>query len=122
MDIQQVANRLAELCRAGKYEQAQDELYAQDAVSIEPEGLPAGALGNAKGMDAIRKKGEEFNARIEQIHDNRVGDPVVAGNWFSVPMGMTATFKERGRVDMDEIAIYQVKDGKIVREQFFYDV
>ena len=122
MNTQQVADRLVELCRKGDYDQAQQELYANDAVSIEPDGLPPGALGNARGLDAIREKGRQFNQRIETIHDSRVGDPVVAGHWFSVPMGMDVTMKDRGRMDMNELAVYHVHDGKIVQEQFFYDV
>jgi hypothetical protein len=35
-------------------------------------------------------------------------------------MGMDVTMKGQGRSKMDEIAVYEVKDGKIVKEQFFY--
>ncbi|TAN04486.1 MAG: nuclear transport factor 2 family protein, partial [Rhodanobacteraceae bacterium] len=51
MNTEQIAKRLVELCRKGEYEQAQRELYAQDAVSIEMPGSPAGALGDAKGLE-----------------------------------------------------------------------
>ena len=122
MNTQAVAKRLADLCREGKYEEAQKELYAEDAVSIEMEGLPPGALGNVKGLPAIFEKGRQFNAGIEEVHGGSVGEPIVAGNWFSLVMTMDATFKGRGRVNMQEICVYQVRDGKIVREQFFYDV
>lgn len=122
MNTEAVAKRLVELCRQGKYEQAQDELYADDAVSVEMEGLPPDALGNVKGMDAIREKGRRFNESIETVHGGSVGDPIVAGNWFSLVMSMDATFKGRGRIEMNEICVYQVRDGKIVHEQFFYDV
>jgi len=44
----------------------------------------------------------------------------VAGNYISVAMGMDVTMKGMGRMNMDEIALYEVKDGKIVKEQFFY--
>ena len=30
------------------------------------------------------------------------------------------TIKGAGRTKMDEIAVYEVKDGKIVKEQFFF--
>ena len=58
MNTEAVAKRLVELCRKGEYEQAQRELYAQDAVSIEMPGLPAGALGDVQGLDAIVEKGQ----------------------------------------------------------------
>jgi ketosteroid isomerase-like protein len=121
MNTEAIAKRLVELCREGKGEQAQTELYADDAVSIEMEGLPPGALGNAKGMEAIREKGRRFNADIEEVHGGSVGEPIVAGNWFSLVMTMDATFKNHGRMQMQEICVYRVKDGKIVHEQFFYD-
>ncbi len=37
MSTQQIASRLAELCSKGKFEAAQKELFADDAVSIEPQ-------------------------------------------------------------------------------------
>lgn len=122
MNTEQVATRLVELCREGKYEQAQDELYAEDAVSIEMDGLPPGALGNASGLEAIREKGRQWAANIVEVHGGSVSDPVVADGWFSLVMGIDATYKDRGRMAMKEICVYQVRDGKIVREQFFYDV
>lgn len=122
MNTEQIAQRLVELCRQGEYDQAQVELYADDAVSIEPEGLPPEALGNARGMDAIREKGRKFNERVEAMHGSSVSDPVVAGNWFSISMSLDVTMKGMGRIDMSEICVYRVRDGKIVHEQFFYDV
>ncbi|MEZ0472416.1 SnoaL-like domain-containing protein [Luteimonas salinilitoris] len=122
MNTQQVAERLVALCREGKYEQAQEELYAEDAASIEMEGLPAGTAGNVKGMDAIREKGRKWKENIVEIHGGSVSDPVVTGDWFSVAMGIDATYKDMGRMPMEEICVYQVRDGKVVREQFFYNV
>jgi ketosteroid isomerase-like protein len=121
MNTEQVARRLVELCREGKGDQAQKELYASDAESVEMAEMP-GMPRVAKGMDAIREKGRVFNSGIEERHGGTVSDPIVAGHWFSCVMTMDATFKERGRVHMEEICVYQVRDGKIVREQFFYDV
>ncbi len=57
---------------------------------------------------------------VEEMHDGYSTDPVVAGNFFSVAMGLDATMKGMGRMRMDEIAVYEVKDGKIVKEQFFF--
>jgi ketosteroid isomerase-like protein len=122
MNTEAVAKRLVELCRKGEHEQAQRELYAQDAVSIEMAGAPAGALGDAQGLEAIYEKGRQFAAMVEAVHASSVSEPVVAGNWFSVSMTMDVTFKGRGRVQMTEICVYQVRDGKVVREQFFYDM
>lgn len=120
MDTQQVADRLVALCREGKFEQAQDELYADDAASIEMEGTPGGGSGNVKGLAAIREKGRKWAEDIEAIHGSTMSDPVVAGDWFSVALGLDATYKSMGRMPMQEICVYRVRDGKIVHEQFFY--
>ena len=122
MHTEAIAKRLVELCREGKYEEAQHELYAEDAVCIEPEGLPPGALGNVKGLPAILEKGRQFSASIETVHGGSVSEPVIAGDWFSVAMAMDLTMKGRGRMNMSEICVYHVRDGKIVLEQFFFDM
>jgi hypothetical protein len=122
MSTEAVAKRLVALCRAGEYEQAQRELYAEDAVSIEPEGLPPGMPQSVKGLPAIFEKTRQFQEALEQVHGNAVSDPVVAGNFFSCEMTLDVTMKGVGRRLMTEICVYHVKEGKVDREQFFYDV
>jgi hypothetical protein len=120
MDTQQIANRYVELCREGKHEQIQDELYAEDAVSIEAPGRQDGPLGNVEGLAAIRQKGRDFMADVVEIHGSWCSDPAVGGDWFSLAMSIDATYKSMGRMAMAEVAVYKVRDGKIVHEQFFY--
>jgi hypothetical protein len=122
MNVEAIATRLVKLCREGKFEEAQRELYAEDTVSIEPEGLPPGALGNVKGMQAIFEKKRQFNAGLEKVHSISMSDPLIAGNWFTAVLTLDATAKGRGRVTLNEICVYRVRDGKIAHEQFFYDI
>jgi ketosteroid isomerase-like protein len=122
MSTQTIADRLVSLCREGKYEEAQRELYAKDAVSIEPQEMATGPMGNANGLKAILEKGHIFQQNVETIHKNEVSEPVIADGWFSVAMHLDATMKARGRMDMREICVYHVRNDKIVQEQFFYDV
>ena len=77
-------------------------------------------MESVEGLAAIKEKGRRFNESVEEMHDGYSTDPVVAGNFFSVAMGLDATMKGMGRMRMDEIAVYEVKDGKIVKEQFFF--
>lgn len=121
MNTQQIAERLVALCREGKYEEVYDELFAEDAENIEMPAMANGPLGNAKGLDAIRAKGKAWGEAVEQVHGGSVGEPSVSGNWFSVPMSLDVTMKGQGRMQMQEMCLYQVRDDKIVREQFFYD-
>lgn len=119
MSTNEIANRLVELCRQGKFEEAQKELYAADAVSIEPEDAPG--LTSVEGLENIVEKGRQFQAMVEEVHSAEMSDPAVAGNYFSVSLIMDVTFKGMGRTNMDEIAVYKVDNGKIVREEFFYE-
>lgn len=120
MTTKEVADRFNQLSKENNYAAIYQELYAENAVSIEPPGGLAQGLQNAEGMAAILKKGEMFRSMIEEMHGGYSSDPVVGGKYFSVAMGMDVTMKGAGRVQMDEIALYEVKDGKIVKEQFFY--
>lgn len=118
MTTQDVASRFNELAQTGQWDKIQGELFADNAVSIEPANSPG--LKTVEGIEAIRKKGEEFGQAVEEMHGGYSTEPVIAGNHFSLAMGMDVTMKGMGRMKMDEIAVYQVKDGKIVKEQFFY--
>jgi len=118
MTIQEIANRLIEYCRVGNYTAAQQELFSEDADSIEPEHMPG--LQTVKGRDAIVEKGKQFQSMVEEIHSSTVSDPVIAGNHFAVAATIDATMKGAPRSLMNEIAVYEVKDGKIVKEQFIY--
>ena len=120
MTTQEVADRFYALAQENKYDEVQDELYSKDAKSTEPAHAAAMGMSNAEGLDAIKKKGEAFFAMVEEMHGGYCSEPVVGGTFFSVAMGMDLTFKGQSRTKMDEIAVYEVKDGKIVLEQFFY--
>jgi len=118
MTTQEVADRFNELAQTGQWDVIQNDLFANNAVSIEPAHSPG--LQSVEGMDAIREKGKKFGEMVEEMHGGYSNAPMVAGNHFAVAMGMDVTMKGMGRMKMDEIAVYEVKDGKIVKEQFFY--
>ena len=114
----EIANRLKELCGKSDYETAQRELFAEDAVSIEPESSPAFEK-ETKGLPAIIEKGGKFNSMVEEMHGITLSEPVVAGNSFALSMRLDAVMKERGPMDSTELCVYKVKDGKIISEEFF---
>ena len=118
MTTQEVANKLVGYMRQGKIFEAQSELYADDIVCIEPEGTPTPHY--TKGKEAVAEKGKQFASMIEERHGSSCSDPVVGGRYFSISMSLDATMKGMGRQLLDEICVYEVKDGKIVHEQFLY--
>lgn len=118
MNTSEIANRLISLCREGKWETAQTELYADDAVSIEAEETPLYAK-ETRGLPAILEKAKVFESVMEEIYSLELSEPLIAGNFFTITMTMDAKMKGQDRMVMPEICVYEVKDGKIVSEQFF---
>jgi len=118
MNTQQIATRLAELCRQGQFEAAQKELFAEDAVSIEQHASPDFPK-ETKGLRAIVDKGHKFESMVEQMHGCSASAPLVTGNAIALALTMDVTMIGRGRVKLEEICAYEVKDGKIISEQFF---
>ena len=116
MNTQEIANRLVELCRQGQNVQAIDELYHDDILSVEAAGEPK----ELKGKTAVRGKSEWWADTFE-VTNGQISEPIVAGNHFSIGMLVDTTNKKTGeKSHMEEICLYEVKDGKIIREEFFY--
>ena len=122
MTTQDVANRYHELASQGKWFEIQDELFADDVKSIEPADAPERYryLRSAEGKANVRKKAEEWVSRVETLHNLYFTEPVVGGNHFSLAWGVDADVSGLGRKQIDEIIVYEVRDGQIVLEQFFY--
>jgi ketosteroid isomerase-like protein len=118
MNTQQIADRLVELCRKGEFEKAQKELFSEDAVSIEPHATPAFPK-ETKGLQAILEKGEKWNSMQEKFYGVTVSEPLVAGETIALSLTLDFKMKDRERMNNPEIAIYHVKDGKIISEEFF---
>lgn len=117
MKTEEIARRLVALCREQKWETAQKELYAESAVSIEPYETP-GFPKETKGLSGILEKGKRFADMVETMHSLNVSDAVVANSSFACTMTMDVTMKGQGRMNMTELCVYDVKDGKIVAEAF----
>jgi hypothetical protein len=118
LTTQEVAARFEELARKEMWFEIQDELFAENVKSIDPPGSPY--FGYAEGKAVVRKKGREWVEKISEFHGVYTTPPVVGGNHFAVGRGMDITVEGFGRVKIDEIMLYEVKDGQIVSEQFFY--
>jgi hypothetical protein len=118
MTTREIANRLVAYIRSGEIGKAQEELYADDIVCIEPSETITQQF--TKGKKAVIEKRKQFAAMIKELHGFSCSDPVVTGNYFTVSMSMDTTLKGFGRQFFEEIGIYEVKEEKIVTEQFLY--
>jgi hypothetical protein len=117
MNTEEVANKLVELCRKGEFRQAMESLYAKDIVSVEAhemENMPA----EMRGIDQVRGKTDWWEKNME-VHSAKIGGPFVARDTFVVQFDIDATDKSsKERMQMSEVGIYTVKDGKVAREEF----
>lgn len=121
MTTQEVANKLVKLCSEGKFMEAVATLYSNDIVSVEA-AAPPGQSREAKGLEAVKAKGDWWVANHE-VHSAKVEGPLVAGSHFGVTFKLDVTFKpESKRFVMEEIGVYKVADGKVVYEEFFYNM
>jgi hypothetical protein len=117
MNTEEVANKLVELCREGEFRQAMESLYAKDIVSVEAhemENMPA----EMRGIDQVRGKTDWWEKNME-VHSAKIGGPFVARDTFVVQFDIDATDKSsKERMQLSEVGIYTVKDGKVAREDF----
>ncbi len=118
--VETLAHDLVSKCRLGQFEEAKHAHYAPTIVSIEATEMP-GFPSEIHGLDAVIAKGQHWAANTE-VHQMAVSDPLVAGAQFAVKFTMDVTCKMTNQRNvMEEIGLYHVENGKIVREQFFYN-
>jgi ketosteroid isomerase-like protein len=123
-DTMKVGNELVGICRTGRLGDAIDKLYSDEIVSIEAGENPA-MPARVEGLSAVRGKNEWWDKNHE-VHSANVEGPWPNGDRFIVRFSFDVTAKTGPmagqRMVMDETALYTVADGKIVQEEFFYDM
>lgn len=117
MKVQEIAQQYYQWAQQGDWTKIQDELYSQEVESIE---AASSQMPPVKGLEAIKQKGVQWGSNIKEVHSGYCKEPVVAGNHFTVAMGTEYTDVNDQRQSLDEICVFEVQNGKIVKEQFFY--
>ena len=124
MTTLEVGKKLVALCKEDKNVQAVETLYSPSIVSIEAMSMP-GMPAKIEGLDAVKKKNKHF-MDTHKIHSKEINGPWPNGDRFAVHMKYDVTASDGPmagkRMTMEETALYTVKDGKIAREEFFYDM
>ena len=95
-------------------------LYAPGIVSIEGQGtesMPA----RIEGIDSIRGKHQWWYDNHE-VHSSSAVGPFVGHreDQFAVQFTLDVTPKGGQRMQMTEVGLFTVKDGKVVQEEFMY--
>ncbi len=119
MTVTEIADKLVALCTAGKNEEAYKTLFADNAVAVEAH---ESGYETVQGLPDLLDKMHNMVKSWETIHSVQIGEPTIIGNYFAVGMAQDVTIKEHGRTGMSELAVYETKDGKIIKEQFFYSM
>jgi ketosteroid isomerase-like protein len=119
MNTLEVGKQLVEMCNSGKQEEAMEKLYSPDIVSVEAMSMP-NMPAELRGMEAVRAKGKWWSDN-HTIHSSACKGPFPNGDRFACIFTFDVTNKPSNqRFTMEEVAVFTVKDGKIVREEFFY--
>lgn len=116
-DIQTIAHRLITLLKKKEFVTAQEELFDQEVVTSEPAAYHDRSV---RGLQALITKEKQFLQLIKTWNHFEVSEPVISKNHFSLKMVTDVVLHTGQHVCIDEIIVYEVKEGKIVREQYFY--
>jgi ketosteroid isomerase-like protein len=117
MSTAEIAKAFADLCKAGQHEEAGARFWADEVVSRE---AMDGPMAEIRGKSAVKAKGDWWYDNHE-VHSVETEGPFIHGDQFALRFAMDVTAKQTGqRIQMAEIGLYTVADGKVVEERFFY--
>jgi hypothetical protein len=113
-----VGKSLVDLARSGKGAEVEKKWWSPGVVSVEGLGMSMEWVGSK----AAHQKGTDWEAD-HLVHGVEVQGPFVGASGFAVHYKMDIETKSTGqREKMEEVGVYTVRDGKIVREEFMYRV
>jgi ketosteroid isomerase-like protein len=122
MNAREIGRKLVQLCKEGKNLESVDTLYAEDIESIEAAKPPMGER-ITRGIANVRKNNATW-LETNTVHSHSTEGPYPHGDdKFAVRFNYDVTHNASGqRMKLDEVAVFTVKSGKVVREEFFYDM
>ena len=119
MTLEEIASALVGHCKAFTEREALETLYADTAASVEAlsyDGRPLETVGK----DGIQGKHDWWAANMEVTGGETIGPFLHAPDRFAVIFRVQGKDLASGETfDMEEIGLYTVAEGKIVREEFF---
>lgn len=110
----ELGKTLVELFNQNKADEWIKGVWSRDVESIEGTGQVA------RGRDQILAKWDWWTSNHEVLGASAEG-PYVGATGFAVKFQLNVKDKSTGGdMNMTEVAVYSVKDGKITREEFMY--
>ncbi len=117
----EIGKKLVALCKEGRNDEATKTLYAEDVESVEAAAPPSEGERTTKGLKAVIAKGQWWSDN-HTIHSAEVFGPYPHGDdRFAVRFVYDITNKPSSRrMKLDEVGVFHVANGKVIREEFFY--
>ncbi|MFN7175388.1 MAG: SnoaL-like domain-containing protein [Thermaurantiacus sp.] len=116
MEIREVAEAFANLLKADRFDEAAIRFWHEDIATYEA--MP-GDFAEVHGRAANLEKAKWWYDN-HHVHETRVDGPWVNGDQFALRMAIDVTPKGGERMQMDEIVLYTVRDGKVAEERYLY--
>jgi hypothetical protein len=112
----EIGRALVDMFNRGQWAEIEEKYWSPGIVSCEGEGVAMEWVGRA----AVRQKGEQWYAE-NHVHGASAEGPYIGATGFAVRFRMDVENRGTGqRTLMEEVGVYTVKNGKIVREEFMY--
>ncbi len=110
----EIGQSLVSMFNAGQWKEVEDKWWSPDVVSVEGMGMAWA------GQKAIHEKNDDWASK-NTVHGASAEGPFVGASGFAVKFKIDVADKQTGaRNVMEEIGVYTVENGKIVREEFMY--
>jgi ketosteroid isomerase-like protein len=115
MTTQEIAQKIIDYVKEGKNLQAEEELYADDVISVEQNGY------TAKGKEAVMAKTKAAMEGNEETYGGGVTEAYIGADNFLFKFEIDMKPKGGERMTFKEWGFYKVKDGKVSEEYFLIE-
>jgi ketosteroid isomerase-like protein len=112
-DVARLNTELNDMIRAGRALDAFERFYAEDVVMMENDVA-------FEGKDTNRKREQDFFGSIVELHGSGIGKVAVGDDTAFCEQWFEATFTDGRRIHLEEVSVRTWRDGKVVRERFYY--
>ena len=113
-EIASLERELNQMIAAGQAMEAFERFYADDVVMQENTEPPR------EGKDACRKYEEEFFGNVAEFHEGSLHGSTAQGDRSYSEWIFDVTLKDGTRMRNHQVAARTWRDGKVVRERFYY--
>ena len=123
MTAKQVGEQIVKRYLEGKSVEAVEALYADDVISVEAH-QGGGPPQLVRGKSAVVEKAKWWRDNNIIHHANLKGPFPHGDHKFAIFYVLDLTNKDMNntRVSLEEVGVYEVKDGKVTREEFYYNI